>query len=153
MPIFLCDILMNQLIFFSKSVNYSQKIIFLPQMKISKVYTKSLIAAMLLCSVGFNGVFGAFTGVSIDERTNKFSLKNLSALSKNYSLSYLRVGSYQYIGTQQVSQQKVGDTAVEVQSMMRVQRGNTTFVYPYKYKMQVPRFKTPAPPSFPLGSH
>jgi len=122
-------------------------------MRIRRCYTKMLIAAMLIFSLGINMSFGAFTGVAIDEHTSKFSLKNLPALSKSYSLSYLRVGNYRYVGTQQVSQQKVSDTAVEVQSMMRVQRGNTTFVYPYKYKVQVPRFKTPAPPSFPMGTH
>jgi len=116
-------------------------------------YKKIIIASILLCSFAGNVVFAAFTGVAIDERTNKFSLKNLPALSKNYSLSYLRMGNYQYVGNQQVSQQKVNDTSFEVQSMMRVERGNTTFVYPYKYKVQVPRFKTPTPPSFPMGSH
>jgi hypothetical protein len=33
-----------------------------------------------------------------------------------------------------------------VNSVMTVQRGNTTFVYPYKYKVSVPLFKTPTAP-------
>ena len=122
-------------------------------MTLKETHTKILAAAMLVFSVWVNVAFGSFTGVSIDEHSSKFSLKNLPALSKSYSLSYLKVGNYRYVGTQQLSQQKVSDTAVEVQSMMRVQRGNTTFVYPYKYKVQVPRFKTPTPPSFPMSSH
>jgi hypothetical protein len=122
-------------------------------MRISTGHTKTTIAAVLALSMVVNMSFGSFTGVSIDEHSSKFSLKNLPALSKNYSLSYLRVGDFRYVGSQQVSQQKVSDTAVEVQSMMRVQRGNTTFVYPYKYKIQVPRFKTPTPPAFPMNSH
>jgi len=119
-------------------------------MTLKTAYTK-LIAAMLMLSLVVNICYGAFTGTTLDEHSSKFSLKNLPALSKNYSLSYLKVGDFRYVGTQQVSQQKVSDTAVEVQSMMRIQRGNTTFVYPYKYKVQVPRFKTPAPPAFPMS--
>lgn len=102
-------------------------------------------AVLILCA---NVCFGSFTGTSIDEHSSKFSLKNLSTLSKNYSLTYLKIGNLRFVGNQQVSQQKVNNT-VEVQSMMRIQRGNTTFVYPYKYKVQVPKFKTPAPPSLP----
>lgn len=120
-------------------------------MRMKNVYTKIIVAALLVMSAQF--CFGAYTGVALDEHTNKFSLKNLSSLSKNYSLSYLKAGDFRYTGTQQVSQQKVNDTSVEVQSMMRIQRGNTTFVYPYKYKVQVPRFKTPAPPAFPMNNH
>ncbi len=122
-------------------------------MRLKAEHTKIFITALLIMSLGINIAFGSFTGASIDEHSSKFSLKNLSTLSKNYSLSYLKVGDFRYVGTQQLSQQKVGDTAVEVQSMMRVQRGNTTFVYPYKYKMQVPRFKAPTSPSFPMNTH
>jgi len=122
-------------------------------MRLKARYTKIFIAALLIMGLGVNIAFGSFTGATLDEHSSKFSLKNLSTLSKNYSLSYLKIGDFRYVGTQQVSQQKVSDTAVEVQSMMRIQRGNTTFVYPYKYKMQVPRFKTPTPPSFPMNTH
>jgi hypothetical protein len=120
-------------------------------MKLKPVYTKMTAAVMLLLTVNLS--FGSFTGTTLDEHSsNKFGLKNLAALSKNYSLSYLKTGSLRFVGNQEVSQQKVNDT-VEVQSMMRIQRGNTTFVYPYKYKVQVPRFKTPSPPSFPMNTH
>ncbi|MEO7312357.1 MAG: hypothetical protein ABIX01_18285 [Chitinophagaceae bacterium] len=30
-------------------------------------------------------------------------------------------------------------------SIITFQRGNTTFIYPYQYKITVPKFKTPAP--------
>lgn len=115
-------------------------------MKIRPVYTKILIAAMLLLAVNIS--FGAFTGTTFDEHTNKFSLKNLGTFSKNYSLTFLKVGKPQYVGSQQISEQRGSDSTVQVQSMMRIQRGNTTFVYPYTYKFRTPKFKTPAPPPY-----
>jgi len=30
--------------------------------------------------------------------------------------------------------------------MIRMERGNTTYVYPYKYSVKVPRFVTPVAP-------
>jgi hypothetical protein len=113
-------------------------------MKHSSAYTKIIAAALLILAVNFS--FGAFSGSVYDEHSNKFSLKNLGTFSKNYSLAYLRIGSMRFVGTQQVSEQQQ-DSTVQVQSMMRIQRGNTTFVYPYTYKVRVPRFKTPTPPS------
>lgn len=111
-------------------------------MKVRTVYTKMLAVALLVLAA--NWCFGAFTGAAFDEHSSKFSLKNLANYSKNYSLSYLKTGSLRYAGTQRVTQQQ-GDTTVQV-SMMRIQRGNTTFVYPYTYKFKTPKFKTPAPP-------
>ncbi|HVX52755.1 MAG TPA: hypothetical protein VHB48_21525 [Chitinophagaceae bacterium] len=113
-------------------------------MKRSGTFTKILAAALLISAV--NLCFGAYSGSSYDDHTNKFSLKNLAVFSKNYSLSYLKFANSRFVGMQQVSQQQA-DSLIQVQSMMRIQRGNTTFVYPYTYKVRVPRFKAPAPPS------
>src|SRR5437868_3053143 len=112
-------------------------------MKLRCAHTKIIAAIMLAFAVNF--CFASFTGKSFDEHSNKFSLKNLSSFSKNYSLSYLRLGNLRFVGTQQLTQQKT-DNSVQGQSMMRIQRGNTTFVYPYTYKVKVPKFKTPTPP-------
>ena len=114
-------------------------------MRMRPLFTKILAAALLVLAVNF--CFGSISGNKIDEHTNKFSLKNLSSFSKNYSLTYLRLGNLRFVGTQQVSEQK-NDSSVQGQSFMRVQRGNTTFVYPYTYKVKVPKFKTPTPPPF-----
>jgi len=35
--------------------------------------------------------------------------------------------------------------ATSLNSVVTFQKGNTTFIYPYKYKVKVPIFKTPAP--------
>lgn len=113
-------------------------------MKVKTVYTKILAAAMLVLVANYS--FGAFTGATFDEHSSKFSLKNLASYSKNFSLSYLKTGNVRYAGTQRVTQQQ-GDSTVQV-SMMRIQRGNTTFVYPYTYKFKTPKFKTPTPPPY-----
>ena len=35
-----------------------------------------------------------------------------------------------------------------LQSILTYQKGNTTFIYPYKHKVILPKFKTPEPPKF-----
>lgn len=112
-------------------------------MKVRSLYTKILAAALLILAV--NLCFGAYTGSTYDEHSSKFSLKNLAAVTKKYSLSYLKVGGMKFVGTQRISEQP-GDSTTQVQGMMRIQRGNTTFVYPYTYRFKTPKFKTPAPP-------
>ncbi len=86
--------------------------------------------------------FAAFSGSADDRTKNKYSLKNLNKLSKNYSLSTLRTSTFQFKGFYQATQTAGASTG----SLLSLQRGNTTYVYPYTYKVKVPRFKTPAPP-------
>lgn len=84
----------------------------------------------------------AFSG-NVDERNKeKYSLKNLNRLSKNYSLSSLRAGTFQYKGFYQVAPAP----GSQANSYLSLQKGNITYVYPYKYKVKVPRFATPTPP-------
>ena len=99
---------------------------------------------MLFC---VNAAVAAFTGTVEEKNNSKFTLKNLTKISKNYSLSALRNGVFRYNGTLDLNQQKVGNS-VEINSMMRLEKGNTTYVYPYKYKVKMPRFKTPTAPGF-----
>ena len=106
-------------------------------------YSKYFAAAFCMLAVQF--VYGSFTGNS-DGSKDKFSLKNLSAVSKVYSLSSLRINTFHYKGTSELSQQNTGDQ-VQVTSMIRLERGNTTFIYPYKYSVKVPRFVTPKAPT------
>lgn len=113
-------------------------------MKVKPVYTKMLAVALLVLAV--NLCFGAFTGSTYDEHSSKFSLKNLASATKKYSLNYLKVGGMKFVGTQRISEQQTADSTTQVQGMMRIQRGNTTFVYPYTYRFKTPKFKTPAPP-------
>ncbi|MGN6616884.1 MAG: hypothetical protein ACTHJ5_06865 [Ilyomonas sp.] len=103
---------------------------------------KLLIAIFLVFLT--QATIASFTG-NFDDNKDKYSLKSLNRLSKNYSLSSLR-GSFQYKGSLNMNQQYFNNNnTVEVNSMIRFEKGNTTYVYPYRYKVKVPRFKTPTP--------
>jgi len=106
------------------------------------LYTKYLAAAILVLAVQV--VYGSFTGNS-DGSKDKFSLKNISTLKKTYSLSTLRINTFRYKGSEDLLQQNTNGQ-VQVTSMIRLERGNTTYVYPYKYTVKVPRFVTPKAP-------
>ena len=112
-------------------------------MKKKQAHTKLLIAALFVCVA--QAAFASFSG-SADDRKNKFSLKYLDKITRAYSLSSLRTTTnFQFKGSQDLDLQKV-DNNVEINSMMRLEKGNTTYVFPYKYKVKVPKFKTPTPP-------
>ncbi len=99
--------------------------------------------ALLLISV-VNLAYGAFTGKT-DDHKNKFSLKNLNFMGRVYSFSSFRTNTFRYTGSFDILQ-KNNDNHIQVQSMIRMEKGNTTYVYPYKYTVKVPKFKTPTPP-------
>lgn len=101
----------------------------------------------LLLSSAVVVAMGSSSGSAEDKNKNKFSLKNLSKLSKQYSLSSLKYGSFQYKGTFDFNNQ-FGVGNMGNSSIIRMENGNTTYIYPYKFKVKVPRFKTPTPPSF-----
>lgn len=87
----------------------------------------------------------ASTSGADDKNKNKYSLKNLNKLAKNYSLSSLhlnRLNSTEFTPLSPTT----GTDGVQNNSFVSVQKGNTTYVFPYKYKIKVPRFKTPTPP-------
>lgn len=88
-------------------------------------------------------VFASFitTGNNNNKKNaNKYSLKNLSHYSnKGLSLSSIRLNS-KLIATE-LSTSKSG-------SSIQMTNGNTTFIYPFKAKVKVPKFKAPTPNSF-----
>lgn len=106
-------------------------------------YSKYIAAALCVLAVQF--VYGSFTGNS-DGSKDKFSLRNLNTANKSYSLSSLRLSSFNYKGSVELSQ-KTASGQVQVSSMIRLEKGNTTYVYPYKYTVKVPKFVTPKAPS------
>ncbi|HRH61070.1 MAG TPA: hypothetical protein PL045_10900, partial [Chitinophagaceae bacterium] len=89
--------------------------------------------------------YAAFTGNSSDGSKDKFSLKNLHTIKKAYTLAPMNTKNYQLISSQQLQQKNTGGM-LQVQSLVRLQKGNTTYVYPYKYVVKVPKFKTPTQP-------
>ncbi len=118
-------------------------------------HIKEIIIASVF-TLGVQMAFAAFsfTGIT-DEKTksnsnnnNKYSLKNLSALSSHKNLSYASLkSSMQFRGTQLMPASTTETTnGTEVSSMLKFDNGNTTYIYPYKFKVKVPKFKTPTPP-------
>ncbi|MGI8950883.1 MAG: hypothetical protein ACR2FN_04780 [Chitinophagaceae bacterium] len=105
------------------------------------LHLKLLIAVFLVMAV--HAAMGSFTG-SEDRNKNKYSLKNLSSV-KYYSLSSLYNSGFQYKGSRQLYQQ-INNNGIEINSFIKLQKGNTTYVYPYKYVIKLPKFKTPVAP-------
>jgi|SRR4051812_25821941 hypothetical protein len=113
-------------------------------MKKRYTFSKFGLAATLILVVEV--VFGAFSGRT-DDNKDKFSLKNLNTSNRKlYSLSSLNANTFHYTGSLNLSQQN-NNNQLQVQSMIRLERGNTTYVYPYKYTVKVPKFKAPVAPS------
>lgn len=99
----------------------------------------------LVFTMAAHFAIGSFTG-RIDEK-NKFSLKNINKISKNYSLTSFRLSDFQFKGSQDMDEQK-NENGIEMKTVLRFEKGNTTFIFPYKYEVKkVPKFKAPTPPS------
>jgi len=115
-----------------------------------KKATHIICFTFLLTALITKVAMGSFSGSADEKNKNKFSLKNLNKLSKNYSLYSLKNGNYQFKGIYNFNQPEKSDnnSNLEFNSMIRMENGNTTYVFPYKYKVRAPRFKTPTPPSF-----
>ncbi len=112
----------------------------------TKQYIKKASFVALL-AMGIQVAYAAFsfTGIADEKtKTSKYSLKNLSTLShKGLSFSSLK-SSLQFKGTQLSKDAAQGNS--EMNSMLRYDNGNTTYIYPYKFKVKAPKFKTPTPP-------
>lgn len=101
--------------------------------------------------VGIGHVYAAFTlsGITTEKRgkQSKYTLKNLNLLnSKSLSYSSLKA-TMQYKSIQTLGLQLKGNNNTEINSILRFDNGNSSFVFPYKFKVKVPRFKTPSPTS------
>lgn len=114
-------------------------------MKYSSYIKKAVFITFMVMSMQFVYAAFSFTGLAGEkERRQKISLKNLSELSsKAISLSSVRA-TLQFKGVQQTST-KASSNGIELTSQLRYENGNTTFVYPYKFKIKIPKFKTPSP--------
>ena len=84
-----------------------------------------------------------FTGINEDRlKGNKYSLKNFSSMHHTLSLSTLKY-SLHYTSSDVYSFSN-SHNSVQMNSMMRYDRGNTTYIMPFNYKVKVPKFKTPS---------
>lgn len=114
-------------------------------MKQAKV--KQMMIALILISATHIAM-GSFTGRSERKSNNLYSLKNFNRnFYRHTSMFSLRTG-YEYRGTRLLSQRKEANGDITMYSMIRFEKGNTTYIYPYAHKISVPKFKTPSPPSF-----
>ena len=115
-------------------------------MTLRQYIKKALFVTLLL--MGIQVVYAAFsfTGIADEKSKNsKYSLKNLSALShKGLSFSALKT-SLQFRGAQNILSSKETANGFEVNSLLRFDNGNTSYIYPYKFKIKASKFKTPSP--------
>src|SRR5437868_3679401 len=113
----------------------------------SPIQLKKFIIALLLVSATHIAM-GSFTGSSDKKTKNLYSLKNFNRnFYKSTSPFSLRAG-FEYKGLQLLSQKKEINGDITFNSMMRFEKGNTTYIYPYTHKVSVPKFKSPTPPTF-----
>lgn len=116
--------------------------------KVKKQYTYKRISIALLLMMSMQMAFAAltFTGIVDDKtRNNKYSLRSLNNYNrKGLTLSAIK-SSLQYKGIHIPTTPSF--QGAEVNSMLQYDNGNTTYIYPYKFKVKVPKFKTPSPTS------
>jgi len=111
-----------------------------------KIRVKKIIIALVLVSAAHLAM-GAFTGTTTKKSSSLYSLKNFNRnFYKNSSIFSLRYG-FDYKGTRFISQKKEPNGDIAITSIIRFEKGNTTYVYPYVHKVIVPKFTTPAPPA------
>ena len=115
--------------------------------KHNPIQLKKFIIALLLVGVTHIAM-GSFTGSTDRKSKNIYSLKNFNRnFYKSTSPFSLRAG-FEYKGLQLLSQKKEINGDITYNSMMRFEKGNTTYIYPYTHKVSVPKFKSPTPPTF-----
>ena len=107
-----------------------------------KRYSIALILVMFV-KLAFASI--TFTGISDEKsRNSKYSLKNFSSFRHTFSLNSIKYNLH-YTSSDILSQKPLSTTGVQMNSMMRYDRGNTTYIMPFSYKVKVPKFKTPSP--------
>jgi hypothetical protein len=111
-----------------------------------EVKLKKIIIALLLISATHIAM-GSFTGKSTKKSNDLYSLKHFNRnFYRSTSIFSLRSG-FEYRGTRFLSQKKEPNGDITMYSIMRFEKGNTTYIYPYSHKIVLPKFTTPAAPS------
>lgn len=115
------------------------------QMKTPRNIKRASFVALLLLGMQMAYAAFSFSGIADEKnKSTKYSLKNLSSLAhKGFSLSSLK-SNLQYKGPQTLSLAGPVASGTDLNAL-RFDNGTTSFVYPYKVKVKVPKFKTPAP--------
>lgn len=98
---------------------------------------------LLICATHL--AMASFTGSSEKKSSNMFSLKNFNKNFYKHSTSLSLKSNYTFKGFHVIGQTKKSNGDVYLQSMIRFDNGHTSYIYPYKHKVAVPKFKTPTP--------
>jgi hypothetical protein len=105
-----------------------------------KIHIKK-VTAIAIFSMAVTLSFASFTLTgTVDEKakSNKYSLKNINHYSKkSFSLSLYKT-NLQNHGSLLI-------TPKNSSTFLQIDKGNTTYVMPYNYKVKTPKFKTPSP--------
>ena len=104
---------------------------------------KRKIVIALLLVMGTHLSMGSFTGTVDEKSKSKYSLKNFNKNFYKKSSPFSLTAGFQFKGTQLMSTQKT-ISGTTYNTMMRYEKGNTTYIYPYKHKVNVPLFKAPS---------
>jgi len=105
---------------------------------ISKACRLSLLGVVLMVSVSLFAAKGdSKTKKGVVLKFSGFDLKAINNFSLFSKPGFLYKGSF--------SNMEKAPQNTYMNSVITFQRGNTTFIYPYQYKVTVPKFKTPAP--------
>jgi hypothetical protein len=116
--------------------------------------SKILSPKKALLLLGFALSINAFASFIDNGSANKkkkdtinFSLKNFNRNSFQQS-AYpgFRLSGFQFKGSTDIYQYNTKN-AIVGQTFLKMEKGNTTYVFPYKYKVKVPFFKTPTQPA------
>lgn len=110
-------------------------------MKKGLTYYRCALALLLVLA----GHIALGTGSTEKSSKTNFTLKGFNK-SKSFVVSGTAASSYRFKNSQSLSVKKGKNNTLQVNSVIRYQSGNTTYVYPYKYKVKAPLFKTPVAP-------
>jgi hypothetical protein len=110
-------------------------------MKKGLAYNKIIILFLLVLA----GHFAFGTGSTGKSGKSNFTLKNLN--KNKTTLTPVNGLNYKFKSTHLVSVKKDKNNTIQVNSVVRYQSGNTTYAFPYKYKVKAPLFKSPTAPA------
>ncbi len=115
-------------------------------MNYSKYISKVLVAMVLVMvlQVAIAASSSVTTGTT-EKSKSKFTLKNLNKNLSKSNLGFTLRAQLPLTGTQIMSVQKKPNS-VQYNSIIRYDKGNTSYIFPYKVKVHVPKFKTPTAP-------
>jgi hypothetical protein len=110
---------------------------------------KISIAFLLILVINIAGAAFHFTGMNGEkDRGSKYSLKNLNSFHHSLSIYSVKSGLKYYSSDVFKQCQLHNSNVAQLSSMIRYDKGNTTFIMPFKYKIKVPKFKTPTAPNY-----